>query len=63
MLIVQGERDAFGTPTELSPVVAGLRAAVTLHVVAGGDHSLTVKGRPREEVQAEWLDPAAAWIG
>ena len=45
VLIVQGERDAFGTPAELAPVIESMRAVVTLHVVAGGDHSLTVKGR------------------
>jgi predicted alpha/beta-hydrolase family hydrolase len=42
MLIVQGERDAFGTPAELRPVLAPLRPAATLHVVDGGDHSLKV---------------------
>jgi uncharacterized protein len=45
VLLVQGERDAFGTPAELAPVITSMRADVTLHVVAGGDHSLTVKGR------------------
>ena len=45
VLIVQGERDAFGTPAELAPVIESMRADVSLHVVAGGDHSLTVKGR------------------
>src|SRR5256885_10054746 len=39
MLFVQGARDAFGTPAELEPVLAPLRPASTLHVVAGGDHS------------------------
>src|SRR5258705_4169642 len=33
MLIVQGERDAFGTPDELRPVLDRLAATVTLHVV------------------------------
>ena len=42
VLIVQGERDAFGTPSELAPVIAAMRADVTLHVVEGGDHSLNV---------------------
>jgi predicted alpha/beta-hydrolase family hydrolase len=40
MLIVQGARDSFGTPTELKPVLARLRPAAVLHVVEGGDHSL-----------------------
>ena len=38
VLIVQGERDTFGTPDELKPVVATLKAKTTLHVVPGGDH-------------------------
>ena len=46
MLFVQGSRDNFGTPSELSPVLAGLVPAPTLHVVAGGDHSL--KGSRRD---------------
>jgi hypothetical protein len=45
MLFVQGSRDAFGTPAELSPIVASLTALAsrtTLHVVEGGDHSFKV---------------------
>lgn len=45
MLFVQGSRDAFGTPTELSPIVASLAAVspeTTIHVVEGGDHSFKV---------------------
>src|SRR6185436_11757172 len=38
MLFVQGTRDAFGTPTELAPIVSALEPAPTLHVVANGDH-------------------------
>ncbi len=50
VLIVQGEHDVFGTPSELEPVIATMRAPVTLHVVAGGDHSLKVRGRPSERI-------------
>ncbi len=46
MLFVQGSRDAFGTPSELAPVLGSLSPAPTLHVVEGGDHSLKVL-RPR----------------
>ena len=45
MLFVQGERDTFGTPAELSPLVATLNPQSALHVVAGGDHSLKVSRR------------------
>ena len=40
MLFVQGSRDAFGSPAELSPVLTPLDPKATLHVVDGGDHSL-----------------------
>jgi predicted alpha/beta-hydrolase family hydrolase len=62
VLIVQGERDTFGTPDELRPVLETMGAPVRLHVVAGGDHSLAVRGRKTEDVRAEVLDVAAAWI-
>ncbi len=39
MLVVQGSRDAFGTPDELAPILKRLSPAPTVHVVAGGDHS------------------------
>lgn len=42
MLFVQGSRDAFGAPSELSPVLERLAPAATLHVVDGGDHSFKV---------------------
>jgi uncharacterized protein len=64
MLFVQGSRDTFGTPSELNPILAGLSPAPTLHVVAGGDHSLKVSRDPR--VQAEVYDGVqrtiAEWI-
>ena len=52
MLIVQGERDPFGTPDELRPVLDGFAASVTLHVVENGDHSLA-PSRQRPESTAE----------
>ena len=45
VLIVQGERDPFGTPDELRPVLAAVSAEVTLHVVGNGDHSLAPSRR------------------
>jgi predicted alpha/beta-hydrolase family hydrolase len=61
VLIVQGERDAFGTPDELRPVLETMKAPVRLHVVSGGDHSLVVRGRSRDDVLADVLDVAAGW--
>jgi uncharacterized protein len=65
VLIVQGERDSFGTPDELGPVIKTMRAPVTLHVVRGGDHSLAVpktSATPQKEVYATVLDTIAAWM-
>src|SRR5262249_9568352 len=39
MLFIQGTRDAFGTPEELTPLLQTLPAAATLYPVAQGDHS------------------------
>lgn len=62
LLIVQGERDPFGTPEELRRVLDTMRAPVRLHVVSGGDHSLSVRGRAADEVFNDVLDIAAGWI-
>jgi uncharacterized protein len=54
VLIVQGERDTFGTPSELTPIIGSMKAPVTLEVVRGGDHSLATRGRPPDQL-FEWL--------
>ncbi|MGH9253518.1 MAG: alpha/beta fold hydrolase [Vicinamibacterales bacterium] len=61
VLIVQGERDAFGTPSELAPVIATMKAPVTLAVVSGGDHSLGVRGQPADELYAWLANLIANW--
>ncbi len=50
MLFVQGERDAFGTPDELRPVLATC-ADTELVTVDGADHSFKMRGKdaPRAE--------------
>jgi len=63
VLIVQGERDPFGTPSELEPVIATMRAPVRLETVAAGDHSLAVRGVPSDQL-FEWLASVIVeWIG
>jgi len=65
MLIVQGERDAFGTPQELEPIIEPLPSRVTLHRVAGGDHSLAVpksSGMRQDQVYDNVLDTIASWM-
>jgi len=62
VLIVQGERDTFGTPLELKPALESMKAPVDLHVVEKGDHSLSVSGRRREDILDGVLDVAVAWM-
>jgi predicted alpha/beta-hydrolase family hydrolase len=53
MLFVQGERDTFGTPEELAPVLDRLAPPPRLHVVARGDHSFKVsRAAPGEQAAA-----------
>jgi predicted alpha/beta-hydrolase family hydrolase len=61
VLIVQGERDAFGTPDELKPVLARMTADVTLHVVHRADHSLNVRGR-KPQIYDDVLDVVGSWM-
>ena len=61
VLIVQGEHDVFGTPSELAPVMATMQAPVTLHVVAGGDHSFKVRGRQSEQIYEPLFEVITRW--
>lgn len=64
-LIVQGERDTFGTPDELRPVLRGLKAKTKLFVVEAGDHSFKVPksaGVTQAQVHARVLDEVARWL-
>jgi predicted alpha/beta-hydrolase family hydrolase len=64
-LIVQGSRDAFGTPAELAPVLEGLEPPSTLQVVEGGDHSFRL-ARANAAAQAAVYERAqqviAEWV-
>ena len=65
ILIVQGSRDAFGTPAELQPIIGGITASTMLHVVDGADHSFKVpkrSGVPQEAVYASIQDEIASWL-
>jgi uncharacterized protein len=62
VLVIQGERDAFGTPAELRPHLEAMKADVRLHVIPKGDHSLSVRGRTPAETQFELAEIAAAFI-
>jgi uncharacterized protein len=63
MLFIQGSADTFGNEAEMRALVPTLQRA-TLQVVAGGDHSLKVKGGAKA-VEAAFdtaMDTAAAWM-
>jgi uncharacterized protein len=65
MLFVSGARDALAEMGLLKPVIAGLGARATLHVVADADHSLKVpvkSGRTSAEAEGEALDAMAEWM-
>lgn len=62
LLIIQGERDAFGTPDELRPHLDAMKADVRLHVIPRADHSLAVRGRSTSDTYAELAAIAAAFI-
>jgi uncharacterized protein len=64
MLFLQGDRDEFADLALLGPVVERLGARATLHLVAGGDHSLHVpkrSGRSPADVLAELAQVIVAW--
>jgi predicted alpha/beta-hydrolase family hydrolase len=66
-LIVQGTRDPFGGPDEVSEAIADAPAPPPIEVlpVEGGDHSFAVlksSGRDPAVVHAEIQDAVAAWI-
>lgn len=65
MLIVQGERDTFGTPDELRSALRTLRTKAELVTVEAGDHSFKVPKRAgvaQAQVHARVLDEIARWL-
>ena len=66
-LIVQGTRDPFGGPDEVTEAIADAAPPPPIEVltVEGGDHSFAVlksSGRDQTAVHAEILDAVADWI-
>lgn len=63
MLFLHGERDPFGSPTEMTGLTAQLPAS-TLHMVPGGDHSLVTrkKAGPEGDTLDRVMDQAAEWM-
>ncbi|MGH8902770.1 MAG: alpha/beta hydrolase family protein [Egibacteraceae bacterium] len=64
ILFVQGDRDALCRPDllarERATHLGHLRS--DLHVLAGGDHSFKVRGRPEDEVVSEVVSVATTWL-
>jgi uncharacterized protein len=65
MLIVQGSRDAFGSPDELKPHLKSHGKRVTIHSVAGGDHSFAVpkSAGSQSDIEASIVATIVEWIG
>jgi len=68
-LLVQGDRDRLCPLDALEPVVARMQAPVTLHVVAGGDHSLALRkrdlkaaGRTQDDVDEQTARAVLRWL-
>jgi len=65
MLFIQGTRDGLADLSLLRPVVAGLGARASLHLLEDADHSFHVparSGRKDSDVQAEALDALCGWL-
>ena len=65
MLFVQGSRDAFGTPSELQPIITRIEPPADLYVVEGGDHSFRIPkhaGVGQQEVYDRVQDRIATWL-
>jgi len=65
VLFVQGSRDPFGTPDELSPIASRLTPPGELYVIDGGDHSFKVPKSapvPQEQVYERARDEIARWM-
>ena len=66
-LIVQGTRDPFGGPDEITEAIADAapEPPIDIMTVEGGDHSFAVlksSGRDQNQVHAEIQDAVADWI-
>lgn len=65
MLFVQGSRDTFGTPGELTPILDVLSPAAALHIVAQADHSFKrsrTDPSAQAAVYADVQQAIASWI-
>lgn len=62
LLVVQGTRDAFGTPDDIREATATTPGPTKVVAVEGADHSFSVRGRAPREVLDGVGDTVASWI-
>lgn len=65
MLFVQGSRDAFGAPGELTPIIRNLTPPADLCIVDGGDHSFKIPKKAaasQEQVYNFVIDEIERWL-
>lgn len=65
MLFIQGTRDELADFGLLRPIVQGLGARATLHVLEDADHSFHVparSGRKDAEIRDDAMDAVCAWL-
>jgi predicted alpha/beta-hydrolase family hydrolase len=64
MLFLHGTRDQFGSPEEMTSLVASLGPTATLELIDGGDHSLVRPKRQDPDGRAldHAMDVAAKWM-
>jgi len=66
MLFLEGTRDPLCDLDLLKPVLKKIGPRATLHVIEGGDHSLSVpksSGRTAADVEQELVDVSVDWFG
>ena len=62
LLVVQGTRDAFGTPGDITGAMTAVPGPVTVVPVEGGDHSFAVRGRARAAVLGDVAAAVVRWM-
>jgi predicted alpha/beta-hydrolase family hydrolase len=63
-LIVQGTRDSFGGPNDVTQAIGDRQSRITVHAVNTGDHSFNVlkSAGPQTETDAAVCDAIANWL-
>jgi predicted alpha/beta-hydrolase family hydrolase len=65
MLFVQGTKDVFGKPDEITPLIKQLKLPASVYVIEGGDHSFKVlksSAVPQPQVYELAMDEIVRWL-